>query len=238
VGTTASPDHHVVTLGGTTVHDTPNTNGADDPNGPDEPSDADNPVSPDHTTAERWLVDPVLDADLPPDVRRALGDLAGAESVPTLGDWIVDARRLTGGGGIDIEDLCHADTETPHWGELDGERYYFLCFYDAVILSALTEEPVDILTESPEGTVIQAHATGTDDLTVTPPDAVVSFGVDRDAVPIGDSLSPSDLYAAVCPYVKAFSDRDAYRAWAAETSGATVAMPLSGATAVAAALIE
>jgi hypothetical protein len=226
----------VVTLGGTNVHDTPDTNGTDDVTNADESNDTDD--TRDRVTAERWLTDPVLDADLPPDVRAALGRLTGAGSVPTLGDWIADVRRLTGGGGIGIGDLCHAEAETPHWGELDGERYHFLCFYDAVLLSGLAEEPVDILTESPEGAVIQAHATGTDDLTVTPPDAVVSFGVERAAAPSGDALSPSDLYAAVCPYVKAFPDRDAYRTWAAETSGATVAMPLAGATEVAAALIE
>jgi hypothetical protein len=190
------------------------------------------------TTTSRWITDPVLDADLPGDVRTTLGDIVGVESVATLEEWTTEIRRLTDGGAIEIDDLCHAETETPHWGEMDGERYYFLCFYDAVLLSALADHPVDILTESPDGTVVQAHATGTSDLRVTPPEAVVSFGVEREIEPPPDGdLSPEDLYAAVCPYVRAFPDRDAYEAWARTAPAATVAMSLSGATEVAAALV-
>jgi len=190
------------------------------------------------TRSDRWLTDPVLDAELPGDVQATLGRLTGAESVATLNEWTAEIRRLTDGEAIEIDGLCHSESKTPHWGELDGERYYFLCFYDAVLLSALAEQPVDILTESPEGAVIQAHATGTSDLTVTPPEAVVSFGVERGAEPPADGeLSPGDLYSVVCPYVKAFPDRAAYEAWARTVPAETVAMSLSGATDVAAALV-
>lgn len=191
-------------------------------------------------TTDRCITDEsVLDADLPSDVQARLGQLLGDESVETLRDWIIDIRQLTGGGSVAVEDLCHSNTETSHWGEMDGERYYFLCFYDAVILAALADQSVDIRTESPSGETIRAKAAGTVDLTVTPEDAVFSFGIDNSVKPPADSdPSPADVYAAVCPYVRAFPSADAYEEWASRVSAATIAMPLEGATDLAAALIE
>lgn len=193
----------------------------------------------DEQESPRWLTEPVLDAELPPDVREAVHELLGGEAaIETLGEWIDEVRRLNGGGPIDVDRLCHAEDETGHWGEIDGDRYHFACFYDAVILSALAEEPVRIRTESPAGHVIEARAVGTESLTVSPDTAVVSFGIDSTVgSPETGELSPETLYAAVCPYVKAFRTPAAYEAWAESTGGATVAMPLSGATDVAAALV-
>lgn len=193
-----------------------------------------------HDTSERWLGDdPVLDAELPGDVQAALGRLVGEDSIESLGGWIAEIRRQTVGGTVGIEDLCHADEETGHWGESDGETYHFRCFYDAVILSVLAETPVDIRTESPDGTVIEARANGTVDLTVTPETAVFSFGVEDSVAPPADGgPSHADVYAAVCPYVKAFPDEGAYEDWAETVSAATVALPLGGATEIAAALVE
>lgn len=191
-------------------------------------------------TTDRWISDEsVLSTDLPRDVQARLGRLLGERSVDTLQDWIVEVRRSTGGGSIAVDDLCHSNTETPHWGEMAGERYYFLCFYDAVILAALADRPVGIRTESPGGDTIRATAAGTGDLTVTPEEAVFSFGIDDNVTPPADGdPSSADVYAAVCPYVRAFPDADAYEEWASSRSAATVAMPLEGATELAAALIE
>jgi len=192
------------------------------------------------TADDRWLTgDPVLEAELPDDVAALLGRLVGDDPVETLGDWVGEVRRHTGGGSIDVEELCHADADSPHRGELDGETYGFRCFYDAVILSALVREPVDVRTESPAGAVIEAEAAGTDDLRVTPETAVFSFGVDESVEPPGeDGPSNGDVYSAVCPYVRAFPDAGAYEEWAASAPAATVALPLSGATDVAEALVE
>lgn len=193
----------------------------------------------DATTA-RWPADgSAIDAELPEDVRGALGRLVGENAVETLGDWIAEARRRTVGGTVTTEDLCHADEETGHRGELAGETYHFQCFYDAVILSALAESPVDIRTESPDGTVIEVRASGTADLTVTPEAAVFSFGVEESVEPPEDGEpSHADVYAAVCPYVRAFPDREAYDRWAKTVPAATVAVPLAGATEVAERLVE
>lgn len=191
-------------------------------------------------TGPRWLTEtPVLDVSLPGDVQRLLGRLLGEAPVESLDEWIGAVRRHMDGGPISTEQLCHAGTPTPHWGELQGTRYHFSCFYDAVVLSALVDEPVDVRTESPDGAVVTATAVGTDALEVSPETAVFSFGVDEAVTPPdADGPSAVDVYAAVCPYVRAFPHPDAYLRWADDVPAATVAMPLPGATDVAAALVE
>lgn len=181
-----------------------------------------------------------LEARLPKDVQVSLGRLLDANSSPTLGEWAGQVRRRVGAdGGIAVEDLCHADGETAHWGEVAGERHYFVCFYDAVVLAALTDRPVDVRTESPDGTVIEAHATGDGDLTVTPEEAVFSFGVATDVEASDDGeVTHEDVYAAICPYVKAFPNEAAYEQWAEDAPAATVGIPLSGATGLASALVD
>jgi len=199
---------------------------------------------PDHDddrTAQNWEATDAgaLDARLPDDLRTALGRFLGGERVETLGEWVAAVRRETGGGPIAAGDLCHANEKTPHWGVADGERYHFLCFYDAVALAAIDNRPVSIRTESPDGEVVEARAVGTDELTVTPHRAVFSFGVDAGAVADSDE-GPTlrDAYEAVCPYVKAFPSRTAYERWAERVDAPTVAAPLAGATELAAALVE
>jgi hypothetical protein len=190
--------------------------------------------------ADDWLgeADP-LEARLPDEVRAALGRFLGKESVDTLGEWTGEVRQLTGGGSIDVDQLCHAEGETPHWGEVGGERYHFQCFYDAVILAAIEDRPVDIHTVTPGGTVVEARAVGSEELSVTPNGAVFSFGIATDAhEESGDEPTLEDGYAAICPYVKAFPDREAYEGWADDVPAATVAFPLAGATEVANALVS
>jgi len=190
--------------------------------------------------SERWLgaTDP-LAAELPDDLREALGRLLGEGPVDSIGEWVEQIRRRTGGGTIDIDDLCHADGETPHRGTLDGETYHFLCFYDAVVLAALSDDTVDIRTESPDGKIIEARATGTEVSSVSPREAVFSFGVDASVVPPADGTpTHTDVYAAVCPYVRAFPGWAAYERWAGSVDAATVAMPLQDGTGLATALVE
>ena len=179
----------------------------------------------------------VMHADLPDDLQAALGTVVGDPSVETLAEWVAEVRdRL--GGSLDVGDLCHADAETPHRGHVDGETYHFQCFYDAVALSGLVDERVEVRTESPDGAVVEATAEGVETLSVTPEDAVFSFGVADDPVaPTNDVVDVTDVYEAICPYVKAFPDGAAYREWADTVPAATVAAPLGGATELAAALV-
>jgi alkylmercury lyase len=186
--------------------------------------------------AERWLGDADgLDAILPADLQAALGRFFGTEPIETLGEC---AARFQGHfeGGVTVEDLCSTDEETGHRATVGDETHHFLCFYDAVILAALEERPVDIRTESPDGTVIEARALGGEGLQVEPADAVFSFGLDDSGVEGEPTLE--DGYAAICPYVKAFPSREAYQEWASAASAPTVGLPLAGATEFASALID
>lgn len=187
-----------------------------------------------------WLDGPdVLDQQLPVDLQTALGSFVGRGTVDTLAEWASEIRRHTGGGSIEVDQLCHTDEKTDHWGDVNGERYHFRCFYDAVVLAALEDRPVDVHSISPDDTVVEARAVGSEELSVTPESAVFSLGIARDAHERSDgNPTLQDSYAAICPYVKAFPDRDAYEAWADDDSAVTVATPLSGATAFAQALTE
>lgn len=186
-----------------------------------------------------WLNEATLDQQLPDNLQTELRQFLGVQSVDTLAEWGEQIRRRTGGGSINVEQLCHTDDETEHWGAVDGQRYHFQCFYDAVILAALENRPVEVRTISPDGRTIQARATGSEELSVTPETAVFSLGIALDAHEQSDgNPTLQDAYAAICPYVKAFPDRDAYEQWAENTPAATVATPLSGATAFARALTK
>lgn len=196
------------------------------------------PAEPDAGTDRLVRASDPLSATLPPDLAAALGAFVGRDPVETLGEWAAVVRRRTGGGSISLADLCHADRETPHWGDHDGERYYFECFYDAVIVAALADGPVDVRTESPAGTVVRATAMGSDHLRASPAAAVFSVGIDPAAARASDGEpTPADVYAAHCPSVRAFPDAGAYDRWDADVSAVTVALPLSGATDLAAALV-
>jgi hypothetical protein len=200
--------------------------------------DAQNPH--DERGDTRWLdgSDP-LAQPLPGDLQSALGRFLGRDSVETLAGWASEIRQRTGGGPIDVDQLCHTDADTAHWGDVDGERFHFQCFYDAVILAALENQAVDVRTVSPGGAVVKARAVGTEELSVIPETAVFSLGIAVDAHErSGGSPTLRDSYAAVCPYVKAFPGRNEYKAWADEVPAATVATPLSGATAFARTLTE
>ncbi|MHC3438573.1 organomercurial lyase [Natrialbaceae archaeon A-gly3] len=190
------------------------------------------------TARDRLLTEPpVLEAELPEDLQATLVRFVGEGSVDTLGEWAREVRRRTGGDAISIEDLCHVEEPTDHWGELEGRRYHFACFYDAVILAALSERTVDVRTESPNGHTIEARATG-DELTSTPPEAVFSFGISEDVEPASERSILEDGYAAICPYVRAFPNAGAYERWAENVQAPTVAMPLEGATQLAAELVR
>jgi len=200
--------------------------------------DTDLPKATDGGGEAHWLAGPdLLQEPLPRDLQAALGRFLGRESVETLAEWASEIRRQTGGGSLAVSELCHAEEDTAHWGDVDGERFHFQCFYDAVILAALDERTVDVHTVSPDGSVVEARAVGSEELSVTPETAVFSLGIALDAEARSDGdPTLADSYAAVCPYVKAFPDRDAYKAWADEVPAATVATPLSGATVFARAL--
>lgn len=182
----------------------------------------------------------VLDADLPSNFQSTLGRFLGRDPVATLGDWALEIRDRTDGDAISVADLCHAERETAHRGTMDGDRYYFACFYDAIVLAALTDGVVDIRTRSPTGDSVEVRADGATVLSTTPDGAVASFGIDESVDPpeAGDEPTLQDAYAAVCPYVKAFPTEAAYERWAERVPAATVGMPIAASVDLAAALAE
>jgi len=197
-------------------------------------------------TSGRWLGDEdVLDAALPAAFRTQMSAFLDADEVATLGDWVAEIRALAG-GGVDAEQLCHADEETPHRavvtsgdgdGVESGETFHFRCFYDAVALAHIRDERIAIRTESPDEDVVRATATG-ERVETTPASAVMSFGVATDVASTDGDPAIEDVYGAICPYVRAFRDRSAYEAWADGVDAETVGLPLDAGVPVAAALVE
>lgn len=193
------------------------------------------------TEPSTWSTDDddVMRTPLPEAMQVALETLFGGASISTLEEWVEAIRTHVDGTSFGIEDLCHASEPTGHRAEVAGDTYHFMCFYDAVVLAALAETSVEIMTRSPNGTDIEATAIGGESLTVTPDDVVTSFGVASQANrSAGQSPSVEDLYRAVCPSVKAFPDRAAYSNWAADHEVPTVGIPLGDAIEIATALAE
>lgn len=181
----------------------------------------------------------VMTTPLPLAIQDELQTLFGVSSITTLSEYVEEIRTHLEGDSIAVEDLCHASEPTGHRAKVGGDTYHFMCFYDAVVLAALRETAVDITTRSPEGGLIEATATGSDSLTVTPDTAVTSFGVASEAAH-SDGYPPTveDLYRAVCPNVKAFPDPAAYQDWAADHEASTVAIALDDAIGIASALLK
>lgn len=186
---------------------------------------------------DRWVGDgPAADAPLPRDVARATSRFYTAGPIETLGDF-VEATRAEAGGSLDVGDLCRVDGRTPHVARTADGTGHFRCFYDGVALAYLADEPVEVHTESPSGTPIALRATPDGEVDAIPSGAVMSLGIAADATDDPDA-SPTDeeVEGSVCPYVKAFPTRERYRGWAAAVDGATVGLPLTTGTTVAAAL--
>ncbi|MEY7848639.1 organomercurial lyase [Natrarchaeobius sp. A-rgal3] len=174
--------------------------------------------------------DDVADAPLPDDLCAVLGRFVDDDSIETIADYVAAFRRRTD-GPLEATDLCHVDEHTGHWGVVDGEKYDFRCVFDAVILARLVEDEATIHTEAPDGTSVVARVSETGELTAMPAEATVSFGIDGavDPLPAGEG-GLAEAYGAVCPYVRAFSNREAYEAWAQTVPAATVGTSLAGAT--------
>lgn len=179
----------------------------------------------------------IFDAELPEAFHSTFSRFLGRR-IETVGEWI-DALQRVVDGSVTVEDLCLSESETDHAGITDDETYYFECFYDAIILAAMTEEPIEVHTESPDGTAIELQVSDDGELTVTPETTVFSFGIDETVdPPVGETPSLERGYAAICPYVKAFPMPEAYEQWAERVAAPTVALAPADAMDLAAALAE
>lgn len=185
----------------------------------------------------RWLDErPVLDAALPADFTAAATEFYGAGPVETLRDF-AEASRAVAGGSVGVGDLCHVDGESPHRATAGGKTHAFRCFYDGVALARLRSEPVELRTESPSGAVVELDIAADGSVAVTPADAAMSFGIAPDAGSLTDDPSPTAVFEAACPWVKAFPSRAAYEGWAAATAAPTVGLPITDGAPVAGTLV-
>lgn len=187
--------------------------------------------------ADGWIEErPVAAAGLPEAAADDMSRFFG-ESIESFDDMIAAFRDVVAGDGIAIDDLCHVEEETPHYARTDDQTYHFRCFYDGIALAHLVDEPVEIGTETPTNEPVEIRASPESEIDVTPSEAVMSFGVATGSdVPADDPPAAGDVYAAVCPYVKAFHTREEYERWAGEVAATTVGLPLESGVPIAAAL--
>lgn len=177
-------------------------------------------------------------APLPSALRSTLEEFLGYDGITTVEDWANAIKTTFGNPALTLDDLCFVDATSPHQAVMDGTVHDFACFYDAMILSALTDRQVQIRTASPFGETIRARC---DDQTVgvDPPTAICSFGIERDAVP-AEPGNPTleDGYTAMCPYVRAFPTDRAYRFWAVGVPATSIALSVSDGLAFAERLVR
>lgn len=187
--------------------------------------------------SDGWIEErPVTTAQLPAGVAENMSRVF-SEPIATLDDMTAAIRNIVEGDGIAVDELCHVKEETPHYARTDSESYYFRCFYDGIALAYLVDEEVEIHTETPTNAPIRIQASSERTVDVTPPDAVMSFGVTTDKeVPAGEFPTTKEVYEGICPYVKAFQTRSDYERWAADVLATTVGLPLESGVSIAAAL--
>ncbi|MFC6616192.1 organomercurial lyase [Halopenitus salinus] len=186
---------------------------------------------------DSWIEErPVKTAALPEAVGDNMSRFFG-DSIDTFDDMIAAIRTVVEGEGIAIDELCHVDGETPHYAKTENETYHFRCFYDGIALAHLVDEPVEIRTETPTNDPVDIQVSPANGATVTPPDAVMSFGVTTESdVPADEMPTTREAYGAICPYVKAFHTRGDYERWAEDVAATTVGIPLDAGVPIAAAL--
>lgn len=188
-------------------------------------------------------VDANRETEIPPAVGEQLRVAFRLDDRPqTLSEWGVAIGDIVDREGIDVElsALCTAD-QSPHEARFDGTARHFLCVQDAFIVPSVADDvdTVEITTESPvSGERIEVTVTD-DGAEIAPSGAVMSVGVSTDLSETPDTAgSPEIAYGAVCPYGRAFRDRDEYERWAETVDAVTMAAPLEDAVRLARAIDE
>lgn len=169
--------------------------------------------------------------ELRTDVAARFRDALGSDEPPATLDELADAmaRRLADEDvTLGVETLCRTESSR-HEARIGDRTEHFACVLDTLLLPFVLDDPgpIDVRSRSPaSGTVVEI-AVSREGVTVDPEDAVVSIGIDADAVSDGEYEDVAEYgYEMVCPYINAFPDREEYEEWASETTSATT-MPLS-----------
>lgn len=171
------------------------------------------------------------DREIPPRVADALRIAFGFDDPPaTLGEWAEGAARLLEENDVEVglEEMCTA-TASRHEARIGDEVQHFHCVLDALLLPFVLEGEYDVESRCPVSDETIGIQVSRDDVEVTPPDAVMSFGVERDVrLRADDAVSPAFAYEHLCPYINAFRSREEYERWAADVPEAvTMGFPLT-----------
>lgn len=182
----------------------------------------------------------VTDRPLPPAVARSMGVLFDTDDTPrTVGEWVAGVRAAATDAEWmppRVRDLCH-DADGKHLARTPTQTYRFTCVLDAFVLHALLDDPVSAESTVPGGDEVTARVTA-DGVDTDPESAVLSLGAAADPEE-PDERGPAAAYGQTCPYIHAFPTEAAYEAWDESTpDGATTAIPLDEARALAVALVE
>lgn len=187
---------------------------------------------------------PIDDSEIPPPVADALqGAFDFDESPATLGDWAAKTAQFFEETEMEVglEEMCTAESSR-HKAEIGDETQHFHCVLDTLLLPFVVESQREFTIESrsPVSDEIIEIEVSRDSIEVTPPNAVMSFGVEADVtLPADDAIRPAFAYTHLCPYINAFRSREEYEQWANETSAAvTMGFPLTDGFALAQELQE
>lgn len=182
------------------------------------------------------------ETELPPDLAEAFRQAGGMDERPeTLetGFAAVTARLNDAGITISVEDM-YQSKPTRHAVHVGDTVEHVPCVMDALIVALLLDnEEVEIHSKSPEGGETVHFRVIEDEVTVTPTNTVISFGLgleestDPDLDSLRDTLNDPDTpIPTTCSVINAFPDSDTYQRWADGVSDAAV-MELSVETAFA-----
>lgn len=167
---------------------------------------------------------PDLGIDLPTETAEQLQAAVGLDSPPeTFHDWAAEMyASLAAGPALARGDL-YLDEASRHAVHLGDRVEHVPCVQDGLIVAVLSDrDPVTVRSTSPaDGTVVEVTvAAGS--VEVTPPGAVMSFGLSTDLPPLGDPDEPpiawvgqpaSPLRALSCDYINAFPTSEALERW-------------------------
>lgn len=158
------------------------------------------------------------DLRVPPELAEHLQAVLGLQSAPaTLGEV---AEKTPAVGPPPRAEELYADGPTRHEVRINGHTCYTRCMMDALLVPCLTGETVEVRSESPLGGPVTARVGP--HTAEAPAGTVVSFGLAR----ADHAAEPS------CPYLHAFSSREAYQRWVAATPQAlTIGLTLADAAA-------
>lgn len=174
----------------------------------------------------------VENRELATDVAEAFRRAGGLDARPkTLGDGFeaVTGRLKEEGVTVTLEDMYQPEP-TRHSVHAGDTVEFVPCVMDAMIVALrLDTDPVEIHSEPPGGDETVRFQVTEDEITVTPEDAVVSFGlgleesVDPDFDSIDESLNdPNTPIPTTCSVINSFPDSAAYERWVAGVTDAAV----------------